>query len=50
MKIKMLKTCLVKGKTCQKDKQVSVDDKDGAYLVAIGKAEPVTAKKAGKAE
>jgi len=46
MKVKILKQCMIKGKTCKQGATVDVSDRDGKYLTAIGKAElPVKKEK-----
>lgn len=44
MKIKVLRNTACKGKHLEKGKVVKVDDTDAKYLIAVGKAEAVSAK------
>ena len=44
MKVKILKQCVVAGKTAKVDAVIETNDKDGKYLIAIGKAEATKAK------
>ena len=49
MKVKILKQCMVEGKTCEVGATPEVSEKDAKYLIAIGKAD-LPAKKEKPAE